>query len=576
MTANVINFVVHFLSLSWLTGPIFDKELRVSSRRRRNYVLRFAYLALLTAFLVLVWVQEVQYSGSSVYLISRMARAGQTIIMFIVWFQFCATQVIAVVMLSTSISDEIYNRTLGLLMTTPINSFQIVMGKLFSKLLQLILLLAISMPLLAIVRVFGGVPWDYIISSLCITLTAVIFVGSVSLFFSIFNRRAYVVIIVTVLALSILFGLLLFVGMTIFGSFSWGRQASIPTTALIYLNPFMFLALSTDIMANPGLAGRVSFSWPVHCGVMLAASGAVLFACVGLVRKVALAQAAGYPNFLARLWRLRAADSVTDSVPYKPSGRIRRVKGPPVMWRELISRPSSRERLFVRTIIAIELIMIVAMYLFPIVAEIAGLEETHAVYIGVFMGLGVLSVTIFPATCITSEKEARSWPLLLTTTLSGWQILLGKFVGVLRRSLPIWALLFIYLIPFWGIGSLAFFQIAILVVGTSVFLCGTGFFFSSRFRRTSSAVATNFALAISVWGILPILTVLFAELLQPRSRRGLIDQCLNVIPFFLAMQVMWPDYDLDFSKSTKFVLAYILFGVLFAWIAKRRFRRNIF
>ena len=33
------------LRLSWLTGPIFDKELRVSSRRRRNYVLRFVYVA---------------------------------------------------------------------------------------------------------------------------------------------------------------------------------------------------------------------------------------------------------------------------------------------------------------------------------------------------------------------------------------------------------------------------------------------------------------------------------------------------------------------------------------------------
>ncbi|MHC4501313.1 MAG: ABC transporter permease, partial [Planctomycetota bacterium] len=192
MTAALINFVSRFFSLSWLTGPIFDKELRVSSRRRRNYVLRFAYLALLTTILALIWVEEMRYRGSALYRVSRMARAGQTIISFIIWFQFFATQLVAIIMLSTSISDEIYNRTLGLLMTTPINSFQIVMGKLFSKLLQLILLMAITLPLLAIVRVFGGVPWDYVLSSLCVTLTAVIFVGSLSLFFSIFSRRAYV------------------------------------------------------------------------------------------------------------------------------------------------------------------------------------------------------------------------------------------------------------------------------------------------------------------------------------------------------------------------------------------------
>jgi len=193
------------LSPAWLTGPIFDKELRVSSRRRRNYVLRFAYLAILTVFVVLIWNSMVRFQGAAAYRISRMSEAGLAVITTIIMFQFIATQLIALVMLSTSISDEIYNRTLGVLMTTPINSFQIVMGKLFSKLLQIILLLAISLPLLAIVRIFGGVPWDYVLSSLCITLTAVIFAGSLSLYFSIKSRRAYAVILKTLFTLGTIY-----------------------------------------------------------------------------------------------------------------------------------------------------------------------------------------------------------------------------------------------------------------------------------------------------------------------------------------------------------------------------------
>jgi len=294
MTAGLINFVAQFLSLSWLTGPIFDKELRVSSRRRRNYVLRFAYLALLTAFLVLVWLEEVEHSGSSVYRISRMARAGQTIVVFIIWFQFCATQIVAVIMLSTSISDEVYNRTLGLLMTTPINSFQIVMGKLFSKLLQLILLLAISLPLLAIVRIFGGVPWDYIISSFCITLTAVIFVGSLSLFFSIFSRKAYVVIIMTILTLGVLFALLPFLAGMLWNAITGDWPGKALTGALFYHNSFGVLLFKTEMMMSPRMGGGMPFfSWPLHCGIMLAASAVVLSASVIKVRKVALRQAIG-------------------------------------------------------------------------------------------------------------------------------------------------------------------------------------------------------------------------------------------------------------------------------------------
>ena len=284
MTTMLINFVSKFLSLSWLTGPIFDKELRVSSRRRRNYVLRSAYLALFTIILVFIWLEQVRYLGSAVYRISRMARAGQNITLFVVWFQFCTIQLIAIIMLSTSISDEIDNRTLGLLMTTPINSFQIVMGKLFSRLLQIILLLAISLPLLAIVRIFGGVPWDYIISSLCITLATLIFVSSLSMFFSIYFRKAYVVIIMTILSIGVLFALLPFLCFMIFkDAVSDDKLISI----IFQANPYAIMMFNTIFMENPRGLGRIFFSWPLHCAIMLISSAVLLSVCVIKVRKVA-------------------------------------------------------------------------------------------------------------------------------------------------------------------------------------------------------------------------------------------------------------------------------------------------
>ena len=38
-----------------LAGPIFTKELRVASRRKRNYALRLVYLGLLLAFAGFAW-----------------------------------------------------------------------------------------------------------------------------------------------------------------------------------------------------------------------------------------------------------------------------------------------------------------------------------------------------------------------------------------------------------------------------------------------------------------------------------------------------------------------------------------
>ena len=536
MIAALANSVSRFLGVSWLTGPIFGKELRVSSRRRRNYALRFCYVALLSVFVVLVWANQVKYRGVGVFQVSRMASAAKTIVVTIAWFQFCATQLAAIVMLSTSISDEIYNRTLGLLMTTPIASFQIVTGKLLSKLLQLILLLAISLPLLAIVRVLGGVPWGYVIYSLCMTLSAVIFVGSVSLFFSILSRRAYVVIIITVMTLGALFALLPFLAAILLHRYV-SQDAFF--AVLAYLNPYVeFLSTSTAMFLG-GRAGVSVFSWLPHCSIMLAASACVLFMSVRLVRRVALRQAAGQLSPFARLRNPREQNPVQTVVPEKSPAAIRRVTGPPVIWKELISPLYRRHRLAVMTIIGIELALILTALLGPAIMQMVGYEVTNVLYVWLFLGLAMLFNIILPATCITFEKESRSWPLLLATTLSDWQILLGKFVGVLRRCGPMWLLLLAYVVAFSSAGlfhPLAILQIAILAAWVVVFLSGSGLYFSSRFRGTTSAVIMNFALPAVVWGLAPAVMVLAAGTMH--EGQDFVEDCFNAIPFAQAFVVI--------------------------------------
>ncbi|MEJ2704997.1 MAG: ABC transporter permease subunit [Sedimentisphaerales bacterium] len=218
--------------------------------------------------------------------------------------------------------------------------------------------------------------------------------------------------------------------------------------------------------------------------------------------------------------------------------------------------------------------------------------------------MGMFSATVLPSTCITSEKESRSWPLLLTTTLNDWQIVLGKFIGVLRRSLFVWLLLFLYVGLFWVyqcVGPLAFVHLALLATGTVVFLCGTGFYFSSRLKHTSEAVITNIVFAASLWGLVPLLLGLLQGVIRGnyfghmvyRSLRELGDCYLSLIPFVQAQVIMvstfsrsvwssyrWPDHSRDSLESTYFVfivmVGYMLVGWLFAWRATRRFRRNIF
>jgi ABC-type transport system involved in multi-copper enzyme maturation permease subunit len=552
-------------------GPIFDKELRVSSRRKKNYALRFVYVIVLIIFVAAVWSDVVRFSGSISYQKGQMARAAQNIVATIEKFQFIAAQVIVIIMLSTAINDEILHRTLGVLMTTPISGFQIVTGKLSSKLLQIILLLAISLPLLVIVRSFGGVNLISIISSFCITLTTVIFVGSLSLFFSIFSRRTYIVIIFTVLTLGILFWLPL---VSLKHWFFLGRFHLY--SSFVYIaNPYKYHNLCIDFISQ-GFSGWSILTWLIHCIFMLVVSTIILLLSAFFVRRAAIAQITGKVYLVTQLRRVIRTVSFNKIKPEKSDGLIRSVKGPPVVWKEMISRFSSREKIFVGTIIAVELIMIGAIYIFPYVVHEIGLKNAHILYFETFAGLGLLSAIILSASCITAEKEAGTWPLLLTTTLEDREILFGKLIGVLRHVIPSWVLLFIYLIPLWdiyGTNLYGLFYLIALVLVTGVFFCGLGFYFSSRFKHSNTAITANFIIAALLGFIIPFLSSFFIQSfrMEPEVRRVL--KYLSTSPIEQAISVMKGD-----ENFVSIHLIYImpLLGFVFVWLGMRRFRRDVF
>ena len=613
--------IIRLFNVTRLTGPIFDKELRVSSRRRRNYVLRFAYVILLTFFIASVWMSVVQFQGTTAYQKSRMALAGKTVVSTIIGFQFFATQLIAIIMLSTSISDEIYHQTLGSLMTTPISSFQIVMGKLLSKLLQLVLLLIISLPLLAVVRVFGGVPWLYVLSSLCITLTAVIFAGALSLYFSIHNRRAFVVIIKTAVTLGVLFFFIPTV-ITAILSAQWPQiSGSLSPKVIVLLvgvflqfNPFGALSANTAAMISPTAAAQMVppiapgggsfFYWPIHCALMLAASALLIALSVKVVRKVALRQATGQlelaPKRASRRKRKRSSRQGADAP--ENTGLIRRVNASPVLWKELRA-PMIQGAEGKYSIIGLAVTIAALAVTYGVCARAKCLHEdfTHLSYTMMFVVVGSLFQMVHAATSITTEKESRAWPILLATSMDDWHILMGKAFGVLRRYLPIWLLLAGHVVVFVMVRYIhpaAIVYLLVFAAGHIVFLTGAGIYFSARCRRTTSAVVATFALTLLLWMILPALMGLataaniaedFTEryiCAHPAVQVSVIMQGAggqyNAHAELSKLEFEWPkrEYNGGFWPTTKVLLIhtaiYFALGMSFAWRAKCRFRRKIF
>jgi ABC-type transport system involved in multi-copper enzyme maturation permease subunit len=570
MAVALVNSFPRFINPSWLTGPILDKELRVSSRRRRNYVLRSAYLAVLVFLVAGAWsIALLGGSGQSVALrVSRMAEVGRSLVLTITWFQFLTAQVLAAVMLSNSISDEIRRGTMDVLMTTPISSFQIVIGKLCSKLLQLILLLAISLPLLAIIRVFGGVSWDYVFSSLCITATTIIFTGSLSLLFSTSFRHAYVTIVMIMVVYIIIFAAP--VALLTYLAFKGVINSQIAYSIIYSSNPFAAFAMNTYSMLSIPRTGIVFFSWPLHCSIMLCASVVMLSLSILRVRKAALSQAGGIrgkPRLALNLLssKPKSADAKKQ---FASTGPIMRIKGPAIIWKEM--HRSLYKRKMAKVLFYCLTIIILVSMLFLLILP----SPVHSILLGYL--LSILSIIIMirlavlSATSITVEKESRTWPILLTTPLDDKQIIWGKGIAVFRRNIPLLLLwLVLYCLCYVGfvvenpMNILYTIPVTIGLASSILFVIGMGLYFSVRLKSTTSAVALTVGIYIALayfccCGFSPLSSMVYMIGSQSSQNNNIEMLFVSLISTAIPASI------------------YAGTGLLLLWRAKCRLRRDVF
>ncbi len=568
MNISLSNSVQYILKPFWLTGPIFDKELRVSSRRRRNYVLRSAYLLVLLVFVVGAWSTALlSGSGQSVaWQVSRMAEIGRILVLMITWFQFLTAQILAAVMFSNSISDEIRRGTIDILMTTPINCVQIVLGKLFSRLFQLILVLAVSLPLLAVIRVFGGIQWDYVVSALSITLTATIFVGSLSMFLSTRFRRSYHVILIMTTFLVVTY--LFMIPLSVFRG-----SNSVLMRVILHINPFAAMTQVTSSAFPGSRAGTTFFSLPLHCLLMGGASMFILFASAFRMRRHALESFLGIK---LPIWKKNLVRSVfKGKSSLSTSGSIRPVTGSPIFWKEL-PKPFSKSLRSNAIILGILLLILFAFcYLAYLFNAFSSPTPVAMIFYSMLRSgiwlIATIRTAAMAATSITKEKEARTLPILLGTMIEPKQIIRGKALAALWRNAPAWVfltlgtpvyyiLMFVLQQPQGGRILDYYFYYIIFgplgIVANVVFLIGLGMYFSTRLKSSTAAVMATIG---SLLGYYVIRQFMFR--------------------FFYAILGMVMMGRMMVSMQVAFILNPILsavIGMVLLWRAKCRLRLDIF
>ncbi|HEY7524492.1 MAG TPA: ABC transporter permease subunit [Candidatus Limnocylindrales bacterium] len=233
------------------------KELRGRMRGRRAFVILTVYLLLLGAF---AWMTELtlekQYanilSGTAAF---ASAQIGQGIFIALMMLETLLVVALAPAFTAGAISQEREKQTLDLLAATPISSLAIVVGKLFSALTYLFILVVASIPLTAVVFVYGGVSPDDAIRGYLVVLTTALGAGAVGLFFSALLKRTAAATILSYFAIGavtlgsyylISFWITMTGGGGVFTT-GIGPIQGRPPEALAYLNPYY---AQSDVMCG--------------------------------------------------------------------------------------------------------------------------------------------------------------------------------------------------------------------------------------------------------------------------------------------------------------------------------------
>jgi len=312
-------------------------------------------------------------------------------------------------------------RVLELVLITRLSNVEIVAGKFLVRLLELCMFAVATLPALFLCLLLGGVPWQGVIVSNSLLLTMIAFVGSVSLIVSILTPRVMSAVIINyVVLIGIWFGVPILWVLRYYGSvgpssaWAWGA---------VSLHPFMG---AMDAVEPANLAAT-----PI--------AGAALW-CIEVYAVITLLML-GVATLTIRRWGLWAS---RESVPRAKKDRksaARRVWDNPVAWREVKTIAVHRRMRMARILALLLLIVLSApvwvFYLADLIAASSPMPSDSSAVEIVIPGTAVIAwllMALQGSMSFAFERDRNTLDALLTTPLTGLQIIWGKFAGILRSS----------------------------------------------------------------------------------------------------------------------------------------------
>lgn len=481
-----------------LFGPVFVYELVRVGRRRMTFILRALYVMGICAILALMYVTFLErlyyanrYSLANVPP-SAISRFATEFFETYVIVQYLVIVLLTPAYVAGTVADEKERKTLEFLLATDLQNREIIFGKLAARMANLLMLVLAGLPLLAMMQLFGGIDPELVLAATAATSITMFGIATVSIYQSTVVRKPRDAIMLTYLLVAVYVILTAFVaGYTtnVLGPQGYaiihlaGYEIDLEPIAEESASgnlPYLLLSSMSSRRATtfgPDDVGDLLTRHAVFWGIV----GSLLVGLATLrLRTVALAEKTGGRSLFFRGGK---SSTVSRSRP--------EVGDDPMFWKEVFVESGFRGgcggffmgMIFVGLTFLFPVLIVGSHFGDLILTKIADaypglqLRETLSPMwfvgsgyrdsfearwenfvdamnawvrgaTGVLGGLILMGAAVRGASCVSGERDKDTWISLISTPLSGTEMVLGKWWGVvLGMRKGYWLLLVV-----WGTG----------------------------------------------------------------------------------------------------------------------------
>ncbi len=490
-----------------LENPVLQRELLVNLRMPRAFVLLLLYQVSLAAVVYLAWPQD----NIRLDLTDRSGSTSQLVDLFFLG-QYILASLMAPSFAAGAISGEKERMTYEMLLASPIRPESIVMGKLVAALTHLAILIFASLPIVMLCLPLGGVSLYEVLAAYLALIASVITFGMISVACgSFFSRTSSSLVVSYLLILPLaLVAVLFWSSLSSFGEARLKLAVTVIPGVAAAITITLFYLVSARMLYPPdvGSEGKEVVDLETE------ASNAI-----GLV-----IQRDQFPD------RLFAPPVRNSLIPDNAN---------PIYDKEMRSEIFGQGTLMLRLAIQISMLLaipLMAVFLF-VWPEKAGWYISYVVLFNILIG------PVFSAGSVTSERERQTLDLLLTTTISPWQILWGKLISGLRVSSVLTAFLLWPLVlaavlveglreNFVSVlGYLVIFVLTCLTTASLALFCST------IFRKTTTSLIVTYSIILLLY-LAPVAANYFGQTYFPETQATAMAKSATMIsPFATATNI---------------------------------------